>query len=89
MNITRVETRPVVVTLAQPIGSALGQIHSFGCILTFVHDDAGGVGENLVFTLNNRRTAVLRPHRGLLGAGVEGHQFSRPQRRAGGRHRGP
>jgi L-alanine-DL-glutamate epimerase-like enolase superfamily enzyme len=60
MKITRVQTRPVVVPLAQPIGSALGTIHSFGCVLVFVHDDAGGVGENLVFTLNNRRTQVVR-----------------------------
>ena len=60
MKITRVQTRPVVVPMAQPIGSALGTIHSFGCILVFVHDDAGGVGENLVFTLNNRRTQVDR-----------------------------
>lgn len=60
MKITRVETSPVVVTLKKPIGTAFGQIHSFGCILVFVHTDSGVVGENLVFTLNNRRTKVLR-----------------------------
>ena len=60
MKIARVQTRPVVVTLAQPIGSALGEIRSFGCVLVFVHDEDGGVGENLVFTLNNRRTQVVR-----------------------------
>jgi L-alanine-DL-glutamate epimerase-like enolase superfamily enzyme len=60
MKIVRVETSPVVVTLKQPIGTAFGQIHSFGCILVFVHGDSGVVGENLVFTLNNRRTKVLR-----------------------------
>jgi L-alanine-DL-glutamate epimerase-like enolase superfamily enzyme len=60
MKIARVQTRPVVLPLAKPIGSALGQIHSFGCILVFVHDEAGAVGENLVFTLNNRRTQVVR-----------------------------
>ena len=60
MKVARVETRPIVVPLARPIGSALGQIHSFGCILVFVHDESGGVGENLVFTLNDRRTKVVR-----------------------------
>lgn len=60
MKIVRVETSPVVVTLKQPIGTAFGQIHSFGCVLVFVHGDSGVVGENLVFTLNNRRTKVLR-----------------------------
>lgn len=59
MKVEAVETRPVVVALEAPIGSALGQIREFGCILVAVR--AGGlVGESLVFTLNNRRTAVLR-----------------------------
>ncbi len=60
MKITKVETLPLVMPLAEPIGSALGPIHSFGCVLVFVHDDAGMVGQNLIFTLNNRRTKVLR-----------------------------
>jgi L-alanine-DL-glutamate epimerase-like enolase superfamily enzyme len=60
MKITRVETRPVVVTLKKPIGTAFGQITTFGCVLIFVHGDSGVIGENLVFTLNNRRTKVLR-----------------------------
>jgi len=60
MKIARVETRPVVVTLKKPIDTAFGQIHSFGCVLVFVHGDTGVIGENLVFTLNNRRTKVLR-----------------------------
>jgi L-alanine-DL-glutamate epimerase-like enolase superfamily enzyme len=60
MKVTRVETRPVVVTLPKPIGSALGQITCFGCIAVFVHCDNGIVGENLIFSLNNRRTKVLR-----------------------------
>ncbi len=59
MKVEAVETRPVVVALEAPIGSALGQIREFGCILVAVR--AGDlVGESLVFTLNNRRTAVLR-----------------------------
>lgn len=60
MKVTRVETTPVVLPLPEPIFSALGEIHSFGCVLVHVHTDAGLVGENLVFTLNNVRTAVLR-----------------------------
>ena len=54
MKVARVVTRQIAVPLPKPIGSALGQIHTFGCILVFVHDDAGSVGENLVFTLNDR-----------------------------------
>lgn len=60
MKVTRVETRCVTVKLDKPIGSALGQLHSFGCILVFVHCDSGVVGENLIFTLNARRTRVLQ-----------------------------
>jgi L-alanine-DL-glutamate epimerase-like enolase superfamily enzyme len=60
MKVTRVETRLVTLKLDQPIGSALGQLHSFGCILVFVHCESGIVGENLIFTLNARRTPVLR-----------------------------
>ena len=60
MKVTRVETRCVTVKLDKPIGSALGQLHSFGCILVFVHCELGIVGENLIFTLNARRTRVLQ-----------------------------
>ena len=60
MIVERVETRPVHLPLDKPIGSALGQIASFGCILVSVRMDSGVVGENLIFTLNNRRTGVLR-----------------------------
>jgi L-alanine-DL-glutamate epimerase-like enolase superfamily enzyme len=60
VKISRVETRALVLPLARPIRSALGDLHSVGCVLVFVHDDAGGTGESLVFTLNNRRTKVLR-----------------------------
>jgi len=59
MKVTDVETQPVTVRLDQPIGSALGQIASFGCILVTVRTDGGITGENLIFTLNDRRTAVL------------------------------
>ncbi len=60
MNVTAVETQPVFVRLDQPIGSALGEIASFGCILVTVRTDGGITGENLIFTLNDRRTKVLR-----------------------------
>ena len=60
MKVTAVETQPVTVRLDQPIGSALGQIAGFGCILVTVRTEGGVTGENLIFTLNDRRTAVLR-----------------------------
>lgn len=60
MKVTAVETRPLHLPLDQPIGSALGEIRGFGCILVTLRTDAGITGENLVFTLNDRRTAVLR-----------------------------
>jgi L-alanine-DL-glutamate epimerase-like enolase superfamily enzyme len=60
MKITRVETLPVPIEMEKPIGSALGQLTGFGCILVTIHTDAGITGENLIFTLNNRRTRVLR-----------------------------
>jgi len=60
MKIVKIETQPVIVKLPQPIGSALGEIRDFGCVLVTVHADQGVTGENLVFTLNNRRTKVLR-----------------------------
>lgn len=60
MKVTAGETPPVLVPLASRIGSALGPIHSFGCILVSVRTDAGITGENLIFRLNGRRTKVLR-----------------------------
>jgi L-alanine-DL-glutamate epimerase-like enolase superfamily enzyme len=60
MKVTKVETDVVVVPLDEPIGSALGQLHNFGCILITLQTDDGITGENLIFTLNNRRTVVLR-----------------------------
>ncbi len=60
MIVKSVETRPIQVNLDKPLGSALGAITCFGCVLISVRCDSGVVGENLVFTLNNRRTAVVR-----------------------------
>ena len=59
MKVTSVETKAVVVPLDKAIGSALGQIRDFGCILVTVRTDSGITGENLIFTLSNRRTKVL------------------------------
>ncbi len=60
MKVTHLQTQPVTVRLERPIGSALGQIASFGCILVSLRTDDGVTGENLIFTLNDRRTPVLR-----------------------------
>ncbi len=59
MKVDRVTTRAITLRPERPIGSALGQLHSFGCILVTVHAD-GLAGENILFTLNDRRTKVLR-----------------------------
>ena len=59
MKVEAVETRVAVLKPEKPIGSALGQLHSFGCLLVTVRGE-GVSGETIIFTLNNRRTAVLR-----------------------------
>ena len=59
MKVTKVETLVAAMQMDRPIGSALGQLTGFGCILVTVHTDEGISGENLIFTLNNRRTKVL------------------------------
>ena len=73
MKVTKVETQVVVLPLDKPIGSALGQIDSAGCVLVSVHSDDGMVGENLVFTLNNRRTRLLRTMVEELADLIVGH----------------
>jgi L-alanine-DL-glutamate epimerase-like enolase superfamily enzyme len=60
MKVTAVETQTVLVKLENPIGSALGRIERFGCILVTIRTDAGISGENLIFTLHDKRTRVLR-----------------------------
>ncbi len=72
MKVDSVTTRPVRLPLEKPIGSALGPIASFGCILVSVR--AGGlVGESLMFTLNDRRTAILRGMIDALADQIVGH----------------
>ncbi|OZI66229.1 mandelate racemase/muconate lactonizing enzyme family protein [Bordetella genomosp. 11] len=60
MKIERLETRAFALPLDKPIESALGSIRSCGVVLVYAYTDNGLVGENLVFTLNDRRTGVLR-----------------------------
>jgi L-alanine-DL-glutamate epimerase-like enolase superfamily enzyme len=45
--------------LPKPIMSGLGELRSAGVLLVHLETDQGAVGENLVFTLNNKRLAVL------------------------------
>jgi L-alanine-DL-glutamate epimerase-like enolase superfamily enzyme len=60
MKIERLETHAIALPLERPIQSALGPIHSCGVVLVYAYTDNGIVGENLVFTLNDRRTGVLQ-----------------------------
>jgi L-alanine-DL-glutamate epimerase-like enolase superfamily enzyme len=60
MKVVAVETRAVVLPLAQPAGSALGTITKVGCVLVTVRTDQGITGENLLFTLHDRGTKLLR-----------------------------
>lgn len=58
-KVTALRTERLVVPLRQPIMSGLGPLTTTGVLLVFLESDAGVVGENLVFTLNNKRLAVL------------------------------
>jgi L-alanine-DL-glutamate epimerase-like enolase superfamily enzyme len=59
MKVTSVEIKHVVVPLAKPVGFALGQIKSFGCLLVTIQSSEGVTGESLVFTINDVRARVL------------------------------
>jgi len=59
MKITRLTTRRLVVPLPTPIMSGLGPITTTGVLIVRLETSGGAVGENLVFTLNNKRLAVL------------------------------
>lgn len=60
MKITRLRTEVVHLPIDPPILTAiLGSIRSADCVLTFLDTDAGLVGEGLVFSINNRRLAVI------------------------------
>lgn len=59
MKITRLKTTLLTVPLPSPIMSGLGPITVSGVVLVELETDAGVVGENLVFTLNEKRVRVL------------------------------
>jgi L-alanine-DL-glutamate epimerase-like enolase superfamily enzyme len=59
MKVAAVELEHVVLPLPKPIGFALGEIHSLGCVLVTVRSDDGPVGENLVFSLNDTYSRVF------------------------------
>jgi L-alanine-DL-glutamate epimerase-like enolase superfamily enzyme len=57
--VTALRTERLVVPLPTPIMSGLGPLTTTGVLIVFLDSDAGVIGENLVFTLNNKRLAVL------------------------------
>ena len=57
--ITALRTEKLAVPLPAPIMSGLGPITTTGVLLVFLDTDQGVIGENLVFTLNNKRLAVI------------------------------
>lgn len=73
MKVTAIETRTLTLMLPAPLGSALGQIDRCGVILVKLRTDQGITGENLIFTLNDRRTKVLRQMVDDLADVIVGH----------------
>lgn len=59
MKITSLSTSRHVVPLPKPIMSGLGPLTTSGVLIVRLETQGGVVGENLVFTLNNKRLAVL------------------------------
>ncbi len=59
MKVTALNTTLLRLPLETPIMSGLGPIEALGVVLVHLETDAGVVGENLVFTLNDKRVAVL------------------------------
>lgn len=59
MKVTALKTTALTVPLPQPIMSGLGPITVSGVLIVELETDAGAVGENLLFTLNNKRLRVL------------------------------
>lgn len=59
MKITALRTCIVHLPLAKPILSAIFEIRSADCVLTWLETDQGLVGEGLVFSINNRRLGVI------------------------------
>lgn len=73
MKVIAVDTQPLILPMETPIVSALGAHSRFGCILVRVRTDQGITGENLIFTLNDRRTMLLRHMVDELADVVVGH----------------
>lgn len=59
MKITRLRTEIVHLPITPPILSAIFEIRSADCVLVFLETDQGLVGEGLVFSINNKRLAVI------------------------------
>ena len=55
MQIDALETVVVEVPLPKPIGTAIHQMRSVGCVLTTVRTTDGATGEGFAFTLNADR----------------------------------
>lgn len=55
MKLQSVSTRLVDVPLAKPIGTAIHQIRSVGCVLVEARSDDGTVGQSYVFAINANR----------------------------------
>lgn len=72
MIVTRLTTTPLVVPLPNPIMSGLGPITTSGVLVVRLETNTGLVGENLVFTLNNKRLSVLDEMVRSLAPLVEG-----------------
>src|SRR3954465_9456915 len=64
----------LVVPLPAPIMSGLGPLTTTGVLLVFLDSDEGVIGENLVFTRNNKRLAG----RGEMVAGRVGRRGGEP-----------
>ncbi len=72
MKVTRLRTTRLVVPLPKPIMSGLGPLTTAGVLIVQLETQAGVVGENLVFTLNNKRLGVLDEMVQSLAPLVEG-----------------
>ena len=72
MTITALRTSRHVVPLPKPIMSGLGPLTTAGVLIVRLETRGGVVGENLVFTLNNKRLAVLDEMVASLAPLVEG-----------------
>lgn len=55
MTIERIDTTLVDVPLPRPLGTAIHEIRTVGCVLTSVTTTDGAIGESLVFTINADR----------------------------------